>query len=66
MLKIKGMLEKEKVLEVVNQLANQFSLDELLDRLIFLNKVEEGLADLKEGRVLKEAEARERLAKWLK
>jgi hypothetical protein len=60
------MLEKEKVLEVVNQLANQFSLDELLDRLIFLNKVEEGLADLKEGRVLKEAEARERLAKWLK
>ena len=60
------MLDKAKVLFTINQLSSQFTLDELLDRLIFLNKVEEGLEDIKAGRVLKEDEAKERLVKWLK
>ena len=60
------MLDKAKVLFTVNQLSSQFTLDELLDRLIFLNKVEEGLEDITAGRVLKEDEAKVRLAKWLK
>ena len=60
------MLDKAKVLLAVNQLSSQFTLDELLDRLIFLNKVEEGLEDIKAGRVLNQEEAKERLAKWLK
>lgn len=60
------MLDKAKVLLAVNQMSSQFTLDELLDRLIFLNKVEEGLEDVKAGRVLNEEEAKERLAKWLK
>lgn len=66
LLKPKTMLDKAKVLLAVNQLSSQFTLDELLDRLIFLNKVEEGLEDVKAGRVLNQEEAKERLAKWLK
>ena len=47
------MLNKAKVLLTVNQLSNQFILDELLDRLFFLNKVEEGLKTLRQAVFLK-------------
>jgi hypothetical protein len=60
------MLKKETVIQTIEQLGGQFSIDELLDRLIFLNKVEEGLEDIKNGKVLSEDQARERLSKWLK
>jgi predicted transcriptional regulator len=59
------MLKKETVIQTIEQLGGQFSIDELLDRLIFLNKVEEGLEDIKNGKVLSEDQARERLSKWL-
>ena len=62
----KLMLKKETVIQTIEQLGGQFSIDELLDRLIFLNKVEEGLEDIKNGKVLSEDQARERLSKWLK
>jgi hypothetical protein len=60
------MLKKETVIQTIQQLGGQFSIDELLDRLIFLNKVEEGLEDIKNGKVLSEDQARERLSEWLK
>ena len=60
------MLDKEKVILTVNQLSSQFSIDELLDRLIFIDKVAEGIEDIRKGQSHTEAEARERLSKWLK
>jgi hypothetical protein len=60
------MLKKETVIQTIQQLGGQFSIDDLLDRLIFLNKVEEGLEDIKNGKVLSEDQARERLSEWLK
>ncbi len=60
------MLDKEKVILTVNQLSSQFSIDELLDRLIFIDKVAEGMDDIRNGQIHTEAEARERLSKWLK
>ena len=60
------MLKKETVIQTIEQLGGQFSIYELLDRLIFLNKLEEGLEDIKNGKVLSEDQARERLSEWLK
>lgn len=66
LLKRTFMLDKAKVLGTVNQLPDKFTIDELLDRLIFMNKVEQGLQDIKEGKVYSNEEARQRLSKWLK
>lgn len=44
-------MRSEKVLETVNGLPPEFALEELIERLIFIEKVEEGLtqADNCEG-----------------
>lgn len=60
------MLKKIKVQEIIKAMPEQFSIDELLDKLILIQKVEEGLKDIEEGRVLTTEEAKNRLGKWLK
>ena len=60
------MLEKSKVIGTINELPDHFTIDELLDRLIFMHKVEEGLQNVNDGLVSTEEEARIRLSKWLK
>ena len=60
------MLEKSKVIGTINELPDHFTIDELLDRLIFIHKVEEGLQNIRDGLVLTEEEAKIRLSKWLK
>ncbi|MFT3884095.1 MAG: hypothetical protein QM724_01310 [Flavobacteriales bacterium] len=45
----------------------RFDADELIERIVLLQKVEEGLADAKAGRVLSMAEMRAHIErKWLK
>ncbi len=43
-----------------------FSAEEIIERIIFINKVEEGLAESAEGKVVSTEEAKKRLKKWLK
>jgi predicted transcriptional regulator len=42
----------------------QFDVEELIERLIFIDKVEEGLEDSKNGKVVLFDEAKEQLGKW--
>jgi predicted transcriptional regulator len=44
---------------------DQFRLEELVDRLILLEKIAAGMADLETGRTVTLAEAKMRFAKWL-
>lgn len=60
------MLTKTKVLETVKNLPNEFSLEELMEKMIILDKIEIGLQQIKEGKVVTTSEARQRLQKWLK
>jgi hypothetical protein len=60
------MLTKEKIIESLKDLPENFSIDELFDRIILLNKIEVGLQQIKSGKVNTTAQAREKLAKWLK
>ena len=60
------MLTKEKVLEVITDLPEEFSIDDLVDRLIVLDKIEKGLLEVKEGKVISHEEAKEKMSKWLK
>ena len=60
------MLSRSAVIDSVKNLPNNFTIDELIDRLLFIQSVEKGLKDSKEGKVYSEAEAKRRLKKWLK
>jgi len=55
------MLTKEKVLQLLQDLPNEFSLDDLVEKLILLEKIELGLQQVKEGKVMSNIEAKQQL-----
>jgi hypothetical protein len=60
------MLTKEEVLKTVNDLPGEFSFEDILDRLMLLNKIDIGIEQSNNGETLSTTEAEESLAKWLK
>lgn len=42
-------MKREKLLETIKALPQEFELDEFLEKLIFVDKVEQGLKQLDEG-----------------
>jgi hypothetical protein len=60
------MLSKAKVLKSIKELPDNFSIEEVFDKIIFLNKIEIGRQQSQEGKVFSTAEAKKRLGKWLK
>lgn len=60
------MLTKEKIIEAIKDMPNKFSVDDLLDRIMLLQKIEIGLEQSEAGKVISNDEAKQRLQKWLK
>jgi hypothetical protein len=60
------MLNKKEVLKNIKAMPDTFSAEEVIERIIFINKVEEGLAESYAGKVVSTAEAKKKLKKWLK
>ncbi|WP_426669649.1 hypothetical protein ACPPVU_00100 [Mucilaginibacter sp. McL0603] len=60
------MLTREEVLKSVNELPSEFSFEEILDRLLLLDKIEIGLKQSNAGNTVSTDEAKESLSKWLK
>ncbi len=60
------MLTKKKLLQTVKEMPDKFSLDDLLDRIILLEKIEVGLEQSKSGQTHSTEQAKEKLKKWLK
>lgn len=60
------MIVKEQVSETLKTMPDEFEIDDLVERLIFLNKIDTGLVDIKNGLVFTQVETEERLKKWLK
>ena len=50
------MLTREKVLDTIRQLPDRFSVDEVIGRIILLEKIESGLQQHKEGKVTPDEE----------
>ncbi len=59
-------MKKTKVLEAVNSLPDEFPLEEVIERLILLEKIEKGMEQVRQKQVVSTAEAKKRLQKWLK
>lgn len=59
-------MTKETVQHIVNELPNEFSLDDLVERLILLQSFEQGRQEYRDGKTLTHEEVGERLQRWLK
>jgi predicted transcriptional regulator len=60
------MEAKQQVLKVLEDLPDDAGVEEALDRLYLLYKVERGLRQADHGELLTQEEVRERMGKWLK
>jgi hypothetical protein len=60
------MLTRKQVVDTLEKMPEQFSLDQLFDNLLFINKVEIGLAQSENGQVNTKEQAKQKLSKWLK
>ena len=59
-------MTKKKLLETIKDMPEKFSIDELLDRVILMQKLETGLAQSNNGQTKSTGQAKQRLKKWLK
>ena len=60
------MLTKTQVINSLKEMPEEFSIDELMDKLILLQKIEVGLLQSKKGETYSTIEAKELLKKWSK
>jgi predicted transcriptional regulator len=60
------MTAKEKIIEAVEDLPDDASIEDAMERLLFLAKVERGLRQADAGKTISHMEVRERMAEWLK
>jgi hypothetical protein len=59
-------MKKTQILETIQGMPEEFSVDELIERVMILHKIEEGQRQVQAGQVYTEEEAKKRLEKWLK
>jgi len=60
------MLTKEKVRKTIDRLPDNFTVDQVIEELVVLNKIEEGLKDIEKGRVFTTDQVKKELKTWLK
>jgi predicted transcriptional regulator len=58
-------MRKSTVIESINKLPDEFSIDEIIERLIIIEKIEKGRQEVKEGKVNTEEQAKAKLSRWL-
>jgi len=60
------MITKTHLLSTFDKLPENLTIDQVIDHIIFVEKVQKGLEDSENGRVFSKEEAKKRLKKWLK
>lgn len=60
------MTTKEKVIKAVQGLPANASYEDVMERVLFLSKVERGLAQLDAGEGIPHEKAKQKLKRWLK
>ena len=59
-------MKKDKALEAVKAMPNEFEVDALLEKLVLIEKVERGLKDIKEGKTFTHEQVKKKIKKWRK
>jgi predicted transcriptional regulator len=60
------MLTKQKIIKSIENMPDKFSIDEVIERIVLLQKIEIGLEQSDKGETHSTQEARKKLDKWLK
>lgn len=60
------MLTKATVQKSIDRLPSQFSIDELIEELIFIQKVEDGLQQSRDKDVVSHEDVKAAISKWSK
>jgi predicted transcriptional regulator len=60
------MLTKEKIHYTIDSLPDNLTIDQVIDQMILLDKIEQGIKDVDDGKVYSSEEVKEKLNKWLK
>ena len=56
---------KQQILKVIEDLPDDASVEDAIDRLYLLYKIDKGIRQADRGELLSQDEARQRMAKWL-
>ncbi len=60
-----NMITKEQLIETIKQLSPEFSVDEVIDKIFLLEKIETGLQQSQKGKVTPDEDLDKKLPKWL-
>ena len=60
------MITKTQLINSFNNLPENLTVDQVIDHIIFVEKVQSGLDDIANGKVSSKGKARDKLKKWLK
>ncbi len=57
-------MKRDKVIELIKELPQEFELETLIERLIFIDKVEQGLKQIEDGETISHEQVIETAKKW--
>ncbi len=60
------MISKEKLLKSLEEMPDRINIDELLDKILFIQKVEEGLLQSSRGQITSHESVKNEMAQWFK
>jgi hypothetical protein len=60
------MITKTQLISTLEKLPENLTIDQVIDHIIFIEKVQKGLDDSENGRVYTNDEAKIKLSKWFK
>lgn len=60
------MTIREKVIQAVRDLPDDATVEDAMERLLLLAKIERGIEQADAGQTIEHARVKERMAKWLK
>jgi len=60
------MITKTQLIHTLDKLPENMTIDQVIDQLIFLEKVQKGLDDSANGRIKTKDQAKEKLNRWFK
>lgn len=57
-------MKRDKAIDTINNFPQEFELDDLLEKLIFTEKVENGLKQIEEGKTVSHEKVKEIIKMW--
>lgn len=57
-------MKRDKAIDTVKELPKEFELETLIEKLVFVEKVEQGLLQLKKGKTHSHEKVKEMAKKW--